>query len=151
MWVHRKTKKQRGGGSHTHHMHVQQTSAQLCYWRCKNQCSTGKAFPLLELGVRLPSVAFNYSLSLRPEESNWFSFRPPQRSRQTERLDLSLQRNVGWVHRHNSQSYFNGEAQKQSLNSHWSKFHGEKAETLLAMQSNTHSTHYPSIHYLVVI
>lgn len=66
-----------GGVTHTH-MHVQQTSAQLCYWRCKNQCSTGKAFPLLELGVRLPSVAFNYSLSLRPEESNWFSFRTPK-------------------------------------------------------------------------
>lgn len=53
------------------------TKTQMCYWMCKNQWSASKAFPLLVLGVRLPSVAFNYSLSPRPGEPHWFSFSPP--------------------------------------------------------------------------
>lgn len=50
--------------AHTH------TPTQMCYSRCKNQCSLGKAFALLVPGVRMPSVAFNYSLSPRPAESD---------------------------------------------------------------------------------
>lgn len=106
------------------------TPTQMCYSRCKNQCSLGKAFALLVQGVRMPSVAFNYSLSPRPVESDWFSFSPPptppQRSRQMESLDLSIQRNTGQTHRHYSQSHFNGVLVKQSPNSHWGKFHGER-------------------------
>lgn len=108
------------------------TPTQMCYSRCKNQCSLGKAFALLVPGVRMPSVAFNYSLSPRPAESDWFSFSPPpplalpQRSRQMESLDLSIQRNTGRAHRHYSQSHFNGVLVKQSPNSHWGKFHGER-------------------------
>lgn len=105
------------------------THTQMCYWRCKkNQCSAGKAFPLLVQGVRLLSVAFNYSFSSRPAEPHWFSFSPPpstQRRRQIERLDLSIQNNPGRGNTDNSQSYFNGVLQKQSQNSPRSKFHSE--------------------------
>lgn len=105
------------------------TRTQICYWRCKkkkNQCSGGKAFPLLVQGVRLLSVAFNYSFSSRPAEPHWFSFSPPlQRRRQIERLDLSIQSNTGRGNTDKSQSYFNGVLQKQIRNSHRSKFHSE--------------------------
>lgn len=60
--------KQRGGGRGS-----EGETHTLCYWRCKNQCSASKAFPLLVPGVRLPSVAFNYSLRPKPEEPDWFS------------------------------------------------------------------------------
>lgn len=116
----------RGSDRETHMYVHSHTHTQMCYWRCKNQCSARKAFQLLVLGVRLPSVAFNYSLRPRPEEPHWFSFSPPQRSRQIERLDLSVQSNTGWAHKQNAQSYFSGVLQKQSLNSHWSKCHGER-------------------------
>lgn len=112
----------RGSDRETH----MYTRTQMCYWRCKNQCRARKAFQLLVLGVRLPAVAFNYSLSPRPEEPHWFSFSPPQRSRQIERLDLSVQSNTGWAHRQNTQSYFNGVLQKQGPNSHWGNIHGER-------------------------
>lgn len=113
-----------GSDSKTH----ARTHTPMCYWRCKNQCSAGKASPLLVPGVRLLSVAFNYSLRPGPEESHWFSFSvPPQRSRQIERLDLSIQNNTGWAHRHNSKSYFNGLLQEQGPKLHCSEFHGERA------------------------
>lgn len=46
--------------------------------------------PLLILGVRLPSEAFNYSLSSRPEEADRFSFSLPSED-STSGLDVGIQ------------------------------------------------------------
>lgn len=54
------------------------------------------ALPLLVLGVRLPSAAFNYSLSSTPEEANRFSFSLPSED-STSRPDVGIQTQAGLI------------------------------------------------------